>query len=337
MMQLPDAWQWLLMVVTIPMVWGGHFYAQTPSYSQHFIVPAYYNAAFAGVRSGHRLVLAMRNQHPTFLALARTYSHVALMWDKYYSEYKTGLGLRIEQYYDGDGLRKHIGGAIAYAYRAELAEDRYFRGGIEIGGFTRQYDADAFVFPDQLPSLLDKGTADPTEEVLIAPQTRHWDIGGGALFYTERYYFGLGLRHINYPLTSIVRRRIEESRVIGLPMLVALQAGRNWSWGSRLYREGFVALDLLYLQQGPIIQAQGWMRLKWRYFLSGMGLRYTKTGIDALLCTIAVQRRQWLIAANIDLTLSRFGWSNGGAAELMVVYEMVPRKRIRSVECYSFY
>jgi|GEM_PF-5651117 len=327
----------VLVAAVFFVVGGGAVHSQTPSYSQHFIMPAYYNAAFAGGRSGHRLVVAVRNQYPTFFVPARTYSHVAVLWDKYFSEYKAGLGLRLEQYYDGDGLRKHVGGGISYSYRAELADDRYFRGGIDIGGFLRQYDVDRFVFPDQLPSLLDGQSVDPTEEVLIARQSRHWDIGGGALFYTEKYYIGFGLRHINYPLTGIVRRRVEESSVIGLPMLVAMQGGWSRPWGAPRSREGFVAVDLLYLQQGPIVQTQGWIRVKWRDILAGAGMRYTKTGVDALLCTIAIQRQQWLIAANADMTLSRFGWTNGGAAELMVVYEMEPQRRKRNLECYSFY
>ena len=313
--------------------------AQDPFFTQFYNAPVYMNSAFAGISDRYTIALNYRNEYPFFADLFAVYNSYSFSVDKFYKKYNSGIGITFSGNSAGNGLMSTLNAAISYSYRVRLGGKNYVRGGLEIGGISRHYGWNKFLFPDQLGNVVQGDPPSTTQEV-PAPSNRvsKLDFSFGVLFHHPNYFAGISWKHLNTPDLSVLRIRPEESRNNSLPVRWSLHGGYKWYINKDAGYPTFMSLNMVYLQQASLRQINVTGIYKFSKVFAGLGWRHAFQNIDALLLSSGIILDRMTIGYSFDLTVSSFGIANGGSHELALRLQLGNEKDadVRTT-CYSFY
>src|SRR5690606_8816766 len=153
--------------------------------------------AMAGSALAPRATVNYRNQWPALSANFVTTSFGAHL---FLPRFNSGPGVLVLMDSQGLGTLKSPEVGLQYAYQLKLNEQTYVRMGLQGTFATRTLDYFGLTFGDQYSN---QGyTGNPTQEPIVGngvPQVSYADFSSGAIVYSDWYWAGLAVHHINRP------------------------------------------------------------------------------------------------------------------------------------------
>lgn len=321
--------QYVFFALTI--LFGAEAIAQDPQYSQYYAAPLYLNPAMAGSELTGRVGFNYRNQWPGIDAQFTTFS---AFYDTYLPQYNSGVGLMVMQ--DTEGASKLRSTTISgvYSYELKLGRNAYFRPGFqasyirrEIGFFENLIFANqinpAEPFGDLLTGMPIQGLGEPVNMLSIS---------AGGMFFTENFWLGGSVHHLNQPNQSFL------DGISPLPRKYSFHTGYRISLGKGSIRQDFTHMrkeryftpTINYKRQGPFEQLDlgGYFYVEPLVFgVWYRGLPYkpvqNQTNRDAVVVMVGLSLMSGLnVGYSFDYTVSQLGIQSGGAHELSLSWTL---------------
>jgi type IX secretion system PorP/SprF family membrane protein len=315
--------------------------AQDPIYSQFYAAPLQLNPAFAGNTFAPSIALNYRNQWPNFPNAYTTYS---ASFDQYLEAAHSGVGFMVQSDNAGEGLLKTTSLSGFYAYRLELTNSLFLKGGIELGAVQTRFDWDRFVFLDQLDQI-DGNVLTSDEERPDNTTNTYFDVSTGILLFSERFYGGLTMKHLNTPDESIIS--VNSNLRQGLPMRLSLHGGMQipiWE-GNNAALPAFISPNLLYIKQGNFQQVNAGAQFGLGVVQLGTWFRHTFGNSDAVILAFGLQKGVIKVGYSFDWTVSSFGIATGGGSHelsLRLNFDNTDERRRRNAanrynDCFNIF
>lgn len=318
---------------------SGIAYGQTPVFSQFHMMPTLLNPSMIGQVNGPRFGLIYRNQWP---AIGNAYETYGFAYDQFLEEANSSIGVNMLSDHAGNGILKSQRLVGQYAYRITTPSGWRSQLGIEVGMGQEAVDYSGLVFLDQLDPRFGKttpgGNSLPTQEPPFETYSKlYLDIGAGASLYNEKYFFTIGVGHLNRPSVSF--REMQNGRMNGMPLFINAMAGAKYvlkKGTSYNPNEKYISPTILYAQQGGTGQLNAGVHYGTGIFGIGTFYRHAFTNPDAIGITASVKVGNIRFGYAYDLTVSRLGISTGGSHEIGMTLAIEKRKA-KYDDCYNMF
>lgn len=313
--------------------------AQDPQLSQFYAAPLYLNPALTGNTAQDRLGVNYRMQWPGVGPGFRTY---ALSYDHREEKFHSGFGAMLMRDQAGSFNLASTQAALSYSYEARLNRRQAIRAGIRAAYAMRSYDPSGVVFADQVI----RDNAPTSIEPARLSDISYWDYSAGLLFFTEQYWGGFSMDHLNRPQQSFF---VDNN--VQLPIRLSVHAGYRFALDNRSFKrsETKMTLTALYKAQEKWDQLDIGAYVEHKPITFGLwyrglpGLKAYKPGYpndDAVILMLGYRTENQLrFVYSYDITVSMLTLKSGGAHEVSLIYEW-PRhsknRRYRAVPCPKF-
>ncbi len=313
--------------------------AQDAHFTQFYAAPTHLNPAFVGTTVQSRFGLNYRNQWP---ALPKAFITYNAHYDQYIPEINSGIGFLVTHDKAGQGALTNTSLALQYAYELRLNRNFSIRPAAQLGYVRKALHQDRLVFGDQ---LIRDGAAN-SFEVLNYEPVGLLDISTGILLFSEKYWLGGSLHHVNEPNEavssglSILSKKLSVhggARVtIGDPRKRSSKKDIVFAFNYKQQAE-FNQLDVgAYIEVNPISIGLWYRGLPTK----SNGLEYANR--DGINIIFGYEDRNYRIGYSIDATINQLGLSStGGAHELSISYTWANKRnkklsRRRIIPCAKF-
>lgn len=286
--------------------------AQDPIFSQFYAMPLQINPGFAGTALAPRAGIAYRNQWTGFKSAYQTY---AAYYEQSFPRLKSGIGFLAEGDNAGDGIYKTNSIAAAYSYRLKVNDFIGIKLALEMGAHHVSLNWEKLIFPDQIDYR--EGYVYNTAEIRPDNTNRtELDISSGLLVLSEKFYFGVGFKHLNTPRQSILR--IKNNLVPGLPIRYTFHGGTEWvvKEGNKRQEASFVSPNFLFAIQGPYKQLNVGAYASLGPIFAGSWYRTTFRNSDAIILVAGFREGPIKLGVSYDATVSKLAGTAGGTFEV---------------------
>lgn len=305
--------------------------AQDPQYSQYYAAPLYMNPAMAGSELTGRVGFNYRNQWPGIDAKFTTFS---AFYDTYLPQYNSGVGMMVMQDTEGASKLRSTTISAIYSYELKLGSGAYFRPGFQASYIRREIGFfENLIFANQI------NAADPFGDLLLGmpidglgEPINMLSLSAGGMFFTENFWFGGAVHHLNQPNQSFL------DGISPLPRKYSFHTGYRISLGKGSMRQDFTHMrkeryftpTINYKRQGPFEQLDlgGYFYVEPIVFgIWYRGLPYKpvekQTNRDAVVMMVGLNLLNGLnIGYSFDYTVSQLGIQTGGAHELSLSWTL---------------
>lgn len=286
--------------------------AQDPIFSQFYAMPLQINPGFAGSAIAPRVGVAYRNQWTGFNNAYRTY---AVFYEQSLEGLNSGVGFNVEGDNAGDGIYKTTRVSAVYAYRLNVADNFALKLGVEAGAHQTNLDWQRLIFPDQIDPIggIGNGTGEVPPETTTKTQL---DISAGLLILSDKFYLGMGLKHLNTPNESILF--VNDNLSQGLPLRYTLHGGTDIvvKKGNKVRQPSFISPNFLFVSQGPYQQLNVGAYAGLGSIIAGGWYRHTFSNSDAFIVMAGFQEGIFKMGVSYDFTVSGLANHGGGTYEL---------------------
>ena len=173
---------------------------QDVQYSQYYANPLYLNPAFSGSTTMHRLVVNHRLQWPN---LPKAFANYSASYDYNATGLNSGFGLLLNSDVAGSASLRSNLISFNYAYNIQLQDKWVIKPAMAFGWVNRTIDYEKLVFGDQIDFGMDGApTQDPAVSAIKA--NSYIDIATGILAYSQNFWFGFSVFHVNEPNNSLI-------------------------------------------------------------------------------------------------------------------------------------
>jgi type IX secretion system PorP/SprF family membrane protein len=310
--------------------------AQDAIFTQFYASPLQINPAFTGNTIAPRIALNYRDQ---WRNVPRAYSTFSASYDQFIEKLNSGFGVTIIGDQAGDGIFQRNGANVTYAYRLQSRIGFNLKLGVEAGVGQTNIAWDKLVFLDMIDPI-NGISGKATQEV--APQEffkNYLDFGAGFVAYNKNLYFGLSLKHLNSPNTSILDKNTNINT--GLPIRYAFHAGYELVLRENRKRKpvAYLTPNILVVSQGPFGMVNIGMQGGINGFFAGLGFRHAFRNADAILMNVGWQKGILKVGYSHDITIN--GLPNSwGAHEISVLLnfdELYDRNKPKYNDCFRFF
>jgi len=331
-----------LVFVALPTV----LYSQDIQFSQFYAVPVYQNPAFAGSVHATRGIVHTRLQ---WVGLDANYKTFYASGDGYLDKYRSGLGFQVIQDIQGASIYSSTQISGQYAYELPVSSSFTVRAGLEVSAVQRTLDYSKLTFPSQFndPSgYVGGGTNVPTG----SQNKLYPDIGTGIVGYSDRFWGGFAVHHLNMPNQSF-----PGGGNAALPMTFALTGGYKIPLTHRkylAYTEDETDISITptfhYKSQGKSDQLD--LGLYGVYNQMMIGFWYRGIPVkrydnfqnnESLVALVGWTYKTWSFGFSYDFTISKLTTAkSGGSYEFNLTYIHKKNKKhkpMRRLPCPSFY
>ena len=310
-----------ILVLTIGFV-PQELHGQDPQFSQFYASPLYLNPALAGSTDRGRFGINYRNQWPS---LRHSFTTMSAYVDYFSKAIESGFGLIINRHEESflKYRSSEIGGI--YSYKLKVAEKLILRTGIQLSYFQKNVHFEDLIFSDQID--IDNGVITGPSGQVFNQDLRidFMSISAGGLLYTDAFWIGTSVHHINEPDQSFVggESRLESKFSIHAGYKMKLGRGYRFRTIKRQFQERSVTFAVNYKQQGGFNQLDAGLQLYVQPLFIGGWYR----GIP-IQSVNKVSKNESIIALfglelnkdlsfgySYDFTVSKLAGSTGGAHE----------------------
>lgn len=300
------------LLLALLILTGLETHAQDPIFSQFYAAPLQLNPAFAGSSHAPRAGAAYRNQWTGFNSAYRTY---AVFYEQSLDRFNSGIGFNLEGDNAGDGILRTTRFSLHYAYRLKITDQLAVKIGAEAGMHQTALDWDQLVFPDQL---------DPIEGPVITTTEQRpdqlnktlFDVSSGLLLLSNRFWLGIGLKHLNTPNQGYLL--LNDNLSGGLPLRYTVHGGTEIivNRGNKAQAASFISPNFLFVSQGPFKQVNVGAYAAFGPVFTGIWFRHTFENSDAAILMLGFRQEMFKIGLSYDLTVSGLAGRAGGTYEL---------------------
>lgn len=219
--------------------------AQDPVFSQYFLVPETLNPGFSGFEDAAYFGIIHRTQWPSLDLRVNTEYAFYNTW----IENLGGIGFSLINQHENNTNYNHLQANINFAYHVKLANDWYFRPGIEVGFGQKSFNFKNLVLGDQIN--INSGSINPISEDPFATngnsKIMFVDFTAGFVFDKRNYrndtdlWLGASIKHLNKPNISFAENG-------NAPLDIFYSIHANYKFPYFDYND--MLLSLNYMQQG---------------------------------------------------------------------------------------
>ena len=322
-------------------------FGQDVQFSQFYSAPLYLNPAFTGAPQLTRVGSNYRNQWPALQANFVTLSAYA---DHFIDDKNSGVGFLIQTDKEGLAGLRSTSFTGTYAYQLPVSEAFTVRVGVNAGYFIRDINFSNLTFGDQYVNGV---LTNPTNEQFNTGAAKNFfNVGTGALLYSNDVWLGLAVDHLNKPNQSLIG---EEDK---LPMKFSVHGGYKFNFisgvtGTGLYtkpQERSITPTFQYKQQGAFSQIDLGMYLTFEPIVLGLWYRGVPYKVvndfannESVVVLVGFTQKtkdsNFKVGYSYDVTISKLGSSSGGAHEFSISYAWFtgdprkPPKNVRLIPC----
>ena len=318
--------------------------AQDQQYTQFYANPMYLNPAFAGTSIQSRVAMSYRNQWP---ALPKAFVSYNVAFDHFVSEINSGVALTVQHDKAGTGGLSYTSAALHYAYEINITRKISVRPALNIGFGSNFLDVSKLTFSDQLAREDDGvATLDPDRARFVQEPVNYPDFGAGLLVFSESFWFGASVNHLNEPIQSLTGGDTFLPKKLGMHGGMRFKMSDVSAFRSRQYivpafnyqMQGmYDQLDLgFYYEYDPMVIGLWYRGIP---VLKNNGYNYMNHDAIALLVGYTINNIK--VGYSYDLTISKFSPNSGGAHEISVAMEFASknnkkRNKRRVMPCAKF-
>jgi type IX secretion system PorP/SprF family membrane protein len=319
-------------------------YAQDQQYTQFYAAPLYLNPAFAGTSIQSRASMIYRNQWP---ALPKSFVSYNFSYDQFFSDINSGVGIIVSHDRAGTGGLTYTSVALQYAYEIKINRKYSIRPAVSFGYGSTFLDIDRLTFGDQLARGPEAGnTLDPDRIRFAQEPVGSADFGSGVLLFSDKFWFGAALHHMNEPVQSLT------SRDTRLPKRMSVHSGMRIKiseLGAHSKRQ-FIVPAIHYQAQGLFDQVDVGVYYEYDPLVLGIWYRgipgfkandYGPLNQDAIAILLGYEVNNYRIGYSYDLTISTLTARSAGAHEISLMIEWASRRnkkasKRRVIPCAKF-
>jgi type IX secretion system PorP/SprF family membrane protein len=317
----------IALMLTFAIVQG-----QDQQYTQFYASPLTLNPAFAGTSMQSRAAMNYRNQ---WAGLPKAFVAYSASFDHFVSEINSGFGLVINHDRAGTGALSYTSAAFQYAYEIKLSRKLSLRPAISFGFGSTYLDVDRLTFGDQLA----RGdgadnTLDPDRNRFAQEPVAAADFGSGIVLFSEKFWFGAAMHHINEPVQSVIGNDTRLPRRFTAHGGFRFKLADGGAFSTRQYlipafhyqSQGmFDQLDLgFYYEYNPITFGL------WYRGLPGIkSNELSYINHDAAAVLVGYEINNYRFGYSYDVTISKLSSRSGGSHEVSLVIEWANKKSKR--------
>jgi type IX secretion system PorP/SprF family membrane protein len=298
--------------------------AQDPIFTQYFLVPESLNPSFTGLLETTSAGVIHRSQWTNLNYKIDTDYAYFSTWSE---NNQSGIGVNFLNHRENFTGYNFLQANINYSYRVELNYEWYFRPGIEIGYVSKSFGFQNLILRDQIN--LSNETISPVsiDPLQLNNRIHFINISTGLLFYTDNFWIGSAIKHLNRPNISIA-----EEGNIPLDMFYNISTGYEFNL-SDIIETGFLPYETRMMVTGNFMDQGGYNRLDigTSIIFSQLVIGATaalnpikKTDQSHTLTSInlfsGLQYEKFKIGFSYDINTSKIG-RTGGVFELGLVYQ----------------
>lgn len=298
-----------------------------------------------------RATVNYRNQWPS---LSANFVTTSFGLDLFLPTVNSGIGLLVMTDSQGAGNLKATEIGLQYAYQVQLNEENFLRMGLQGTVSSRKLDYFGLTFGDQFSDqgyLINEHTTDPVAQG--APSQVYADFSSGMMVYSDWYWAGLAVHHMNRP-----NQAFSGLEIARLPMKTSFHAGLRIPFagytflGNEIDIEKTISPAIMYKKQGKFDQLDLGMyvtygTLTFGSWYRGLPIKKYAENInnhESLIFLVGYRQDKFSIGYSYDATISTLGIASGGAHEISLSYlfeNFPPRKkpikrRMKELSCPKF-
>ncbi len=322
----------IIAVLTLTTLFNQSGRAQDPEFTQFYANPLYLNPAFAGTARCPRLVMNYRNQWPS---LSGTFVTATASYDQHVETLQGGVGLQVMTDRAAQSTLKTTTFSGIYSYQQPITRKFSVKAGLQATYLQKSLDWSKLTFGDMIDPR--KGFIYETADIPRGGQVKAIDFSAGVLGFSENFYAGFAVHHLNEP---------NESLIVGtsiLPMKFTAHAGAVIPI-ERKKRDSDAKLspNVLYRRQGEFQQLNIGLYVNKGPLVGGIwfrGLLFGARYHDSFIATIGIQTDVVRFGYSYDVTISALTPSTGGSHEVSLAINFDCRKKkvkFRTIACPSF-
>ncbi len=304
--------------------------AQDPQFTQFYAAPLYLNPAYTGSNGNIRAALNYRNQWPGSDAQSVTYM---ASYDQAIPIIRSGVGLLAKRDEQFNGLGSTFTSqevAASYSYSIGVNDDIVIQPALQVGYVMRDINFSSFIFGDQLTN---QGlTNNPTAEQFPDERIGYIDVSTGFLVFSERFWFGAAVHHINEPEQSWLGNfdQLPMKTTVHFGYVIATRPLRRRRMD---LEDGTIIPVIQYKTQGRSDQLSlgfyaNFKPITFGAWYRGLPLKRYDQSVnnnDALAVLFGVYLKTLTLAYSYDITVSELAPNTGGAHEISLTFDFKPR------------
>ncbi len=298
---------------------------QDMHFTQFYASPLYLNPAFVGSNVCSRISLTYRNQWP---GITTAYKSFLLSGDHYIQKYNLGVGFLFGNDVAGSGQLKTTIINPMISYGLKISRKVGIRFGFQPGIGIRSINFNDLYFGDQIA----RGGNVPSMETPTQNKV-YFDVGAGALVFSEKLWLGTSFYHLTQPNTSLVNGETN------MPLKYSLHGGAKIPLNNGEndpFQRRYISPAFNYRGQKKFDQLD--VGFYYTQYIFNLGLWYRgipllkayKPGYrndDAVAIIIGVQANRLNIGYSYDLTISKLKGLTSGAQEVTLSYQLCKLKK----------
>ena len=310
-----------ILVIIMCCIFVNQSKSQDAEFSQFFNAPLYMNPAFAGVNEGPRFVVNYRNQ---WAALANAFITYAASYDQNFEGIGGGIGIIAVSDRQADGLLVSNSLSGIYSYQINLSRTFGLRAAGQVTFMQKKINADQLVFSDNLNP--DNGSIIPGVSSDLPDITSKgiFDLAGGILFYTKKFYGGISAKHVTAPNESFI-----SSQRTSIPLRMGINAGFEFHSKRSARTQSYFSPNALFVQQNSFKQLTIGAILGIGVVYGGLSYRSAFENGDAVILLMGLHKGIFKFGYSYDATISDLDKSSG-THELSLVLNLHDSQKVQS-------
>jgi type IX secretion system PorP/SprF family membrane protein len=311
------------------LFWCAEIGAQDFQLSQFYAAQMLINPAFTANTVQDKFSLNYRNQWPA-VPNANPFVTYAFGYEHNFEAINSGVGLQVFNDKAGIAALRTTGVYGSYAYRFRITRKFSIKPGLQMGYVNRFLNFQDLIFNDQLQS--GASTTSSTQD-FDANALRYLDINTGGVAFTDAYWVGIALHHLNRPNLSLFNKDML------LPIKFSLHAGYNIplkkNTKKQIISEFTAAFNFKRQTPRDQLDIGGYFKYKpmmfglWYRGIPLKNLDAKNINHESMIVLIGYYNNGFRMGYSFDLTLSRLtAATSGGAHEISASYEYANRRNL---------
>ncbi len=321
--------------------------AQDPQFSQFYASPLYLNPALTGSTDRARVGVNYRNQWPS---LTHSFTTISAYVDYFNKALESGFGVIVNQHEESFLKYKASEIGALYSYKMRVSDEVIMRTGFQLSYFQKNVNFEDLVFGNQLD--INNGVViGPSGEVFDGSERANFlSASAGGLIYTNAFWLGAAVHHINEPNQSFVGGDSELSRKYSVHAgyKLKLSDGRRLRTVKYQFQERSITFAVNYKKQGGFNQLDAGMQFYFQPLVIGGWYRGIPVQSvnkviknESVIGLLGLELNEDLsFGYSYDFTVSRLAGATGGAHEFSLTLsfgKIVKRTRRDTIlPCFKY-
>ncbi len=277
-----------------------------------------YNPAQVGITPQYRFTVGHRSQ---WLLLGTPLQSHYAAFDYSFGTVGSGIGLRVQNDYLGQ--LNQVKAELLYGFHWQLTRRVMASAGLQAGYWQRNLSKN-LIFED---AIINGGIS---QEILARSNTKQLDLAAGGLIYTENFWLGLALHHLNNPNLAFLQDAEP----------VRIRTAFNVGGLISLHQQAKLKLSAMVNYQAPYLQVLLDTELNIAGVMAGVGYRNAMPSAlgHSVFLHGGFQKDSWAMQLAYDWHFER---ALGGSIEIGLAYALPyndrPRKSYYDIRCPIYY